>query len=262
MKNNRSFIIILLVIISLSACLDNKSKLKREIVLANCDCPTETPGVGRLDSLVLEDNGNVVAYYYTIYEDNEQLSVEIINDNNELVKRKMINTALANNRQSLKMFQKYHAGLRYIFQEENTGKSAIITIPIEEIERSLEQPISQSQAAELALDDDLSVSKKSLPIEIDEGLQIVDLILDKNQLVYVVNVDENLYPLKADFDKEAAKQGIVEELNNPAPGMMTTLNNLVKTARGMVYRYVGSKSKKQIDIEISTIELRTILANL
>lgn len=244
------------------SCFDNvnKSRLKWEIATANRDCPTETPGVGRLDSLSLEDNDEVVAYYYTIYEDNEQLSVDAVRENSDFVKRKMINTALANNRQSLQMFEKYHAGLRYVFRDEKTGKTAIIFIPIDEIEQALSQPLSQAQAAEMALKDDLIMSKKSLPINIDVGLKIVDFILDNNQLVYVVDVDEDRYPMSDEFDIEGAKQGIIEELNNPAPGMTTTLNNLVKTARSMVYRYVGSKTKKQVDVEISTIELRTILS--
>ncbi|MBR4388400.1 MAG: hypothetical protein IKT00_04385 [Prevotella sp.] len=254
-----------IVVVLCAGCFNssgNKKRLRQEIAKANAEFPQETPGIGRVDSVGLVDNDNVVVYYYTVYEGTEVLSVDAVKANTDIVKRKMINTALAGNRESLEIFKRYRVGVRYIFSEENTEKKATVDIPLEEIVRALDQKISKTEAAELALKDDLFMSKQSLPIQIEEGLKIVDLTLDDNQLFYIIDVDEKVYPISSDFDKAAVKEGIIEELNSPAPGMMSTLDNLVKTARGLTFRYVGNKSKRQIDIELSTMELRSVLTNI
>jgi hypothetical protein len=137
-----------------------------------------------------------------------------------------------------------------------------VDIPLEEIAHALEQELSKTEAANLALKDDLFMSKQALPMQVQEGLTIVDYILDDNQLVYVIDVDEDAFPISAGFDKNVAKEGVMEGLSAQPAGMTSTMDNLVKTARGLTYRYVGNKTKTQIDIEITTLELRSILANI
>lgn len=248
-----------------SACLDaqgNKNRLRQEIARANEDFPSETPGVGRIDSVGLVDDDNVVAYYLTVHEGSAMLSLDVMKANADIVKRKMINSALAGNRKTLELFKRYQVGLRYIFSEENTEKKVIVDIPLEEIAHALEQELSKTEAANLALKDDLFMSKQALPMQVQEGLTIVDYILDDNQLVYVIDVDEDAFPISAGFDKNVAKEGVMEGLSAQPAGMTSTMDNLVKTARGLTYRYVGNKTKTQIDIEITTLELRSILANI
>lgn len=252
------FFILLTFGMMFAACGNvRKQRLQMEITKANRELPKEVEGLGRLDSMTLEDDGQFVAYHYTVLQDNPQFDVDKINANKDLVKRKMLNTALAGGTTALDLFRKNQVGMRYRFVEENTGKMALLTIPLQEVEQALQRPVSPFEAAEQALHDDLVFSRQSLPMVIDDNLKVVDFILDDDNLIYVIDVDERVYPLGGDFNMEEAKQGILEELDGNNPGMESTLSHLKKTNRGLMYRYVGNRSKTKVEVELSARELKT-----
>lgn len=254
----------LLSLLAICASCDNvrKQRLQREIAKINMDLPVTQEGIGRMDSLSLDDEGHIVTYHYVVFSDNQLFNADLVSDNIDLVKRKLVNTLLAGGKKALDIFIQNKVGLRYSFNEEETGKNVVITIPLDELEKAVKRPISSSEAADLALKDDLVISRLSLPLPIDQGLKIVDYLLDDDNLYYVIDVDERLYPLGGDFNIEEAKKGIREELDENNTGLMTTISHLKKTNRGLVYRYVGNNSKKQIDVGFSAYELKTIFPHI
>lgn len=252
-------LLLLAVVVLMSTSCDNgrKQRLRMEIEKANRDLPAEVEGLGRLDSMALEEDAQFVAYYYTVLRENAQLNVDMINNNADMVKRKMLNTMLAGGKTTLDMFKRNKVGMRYAFKEEGTGKTAQVTITLHELDRALEQPLTQAQAADQALHDDLLISRQSLPVIIDDNLKVVDYVLEDDKLIYVIDVNERVYPLGDDFNMKEAKEGVMEELDASNPGLVSTVSHLKKTNRGLTYRYVGNITKTQVDVDISALELKT-----
>ena len=65
-------LLLLAVVVLMSTSCDNgrKQRLRMEIEKANRDLPAEVEGLGRLDSMALEEDAQFVAYYYTVLREN------------------------------------------------------------------------------------------------------------------------------------------------------------------------------------------------
>ena len=228
-----------------------KTELVKGIAIANEQCPLDLEGIGTMESVEL--SGDTVIYNFTLDEEFDA------NANDEAMHDRMINSALANERKSLEMFNDNGISLRYVFTTPS-DKRIIVIITKDEIEEALSRNVSSSEAAEEVLMSELASTKSTLPVNMGSGMTMTDVIMNDKNLIYVCTVDESLYSLsEEDFDRSAAKSAIKKELASPNITEQAMIRNLVNTNRNVVYRYVGNKSGKNIEVVISHNELRDFL---
>jgi len=103
----------------------------------------------------------------------------------------------------------------------------------------------------------VNVSKKSLPMDIDRGIEMTDMILSDSSLVAVMEVSEELYDMKSSsMVKDELKKGMKEGLRNSADAqMLRMLRLLINTNRKFVYCYVGDKTGRKINLELTHQDL-------
>lgn len=248
------FTLLLSVLVCLSSCNQGKSKereeLEKGIAMANEECPIKVDGIGIMESMVL--SGNTLTYNFSL---DEEMSPT---DNEAAMHKRMLNNALANERKSLLMFEKYGISLRYVFTSPS-GKQAVVNISDKEIVDALNSNVSPSDAADDILQSELSSTKSQLPIDMGNGMTITDIILDDEVLIYVCTIDETTNRFSTDnFDRVQAKLAIKQDLGTPDASKQALLKNLINTKRELIYRYIGSKSGEKLDIVINLNDLREI----
>lgn len=97
-------------------------------------------------------------------------------------------------------------------------------------------------------------ANKLCPQEIAQGMELNSIVVENGNVVYTVNVNENIYGKEfidlLSAQKDQTKQALINELKD---------NEMVKLCKdenvGVVYHYVGVPSEKTLDIEIPASEL-------
>lgn len=103
-------------------------------------------------------------------------------------------------------------------------------------------------------------ASKQCPVQADYGMSIVSIDYADNNVVYNVEVDENIYGPDAiqqftgakDQMREAMKQAILSGSDKEIGAMVDLCR---KANANIVFKYVGKPSGKSFEIEIPTNEL-------
>lgn len=101
----------------------------------------------------------------------------------------------------------------------------------------------------------LEAERASLPMIIEEGITMTDFSLEGDNLVFICEVDESMYSIdEFKGNEDIIKDEIVLGLKEDPQSKM--LVNLCKTSNmDIVYRMVGDRSKRKVDLKISCKEL-------
>lgn len=100
----------------------------------------------------------------------------------------------------------------------------------------------------------LREARKELPMEVDEGLVVTKILKENKNVIYVCEVDENLYDIDEIKDlKYEVKDDIIKELKSDAE--TRELLNLIKnTDSRLIYRYIGDRTNQKVDIVINNYD--------
>lgn len=100
--------------------------------------------------------------------------------------------------------------------------------------------------------------KKQFPQRIDNITTIEDIHMDESFCYYVYSLNDSEIQLP-DVDIVKLKQLLLEELKHNSSQAEDLIECLIKTDRGLVYRYNGTTSGVTRDIKLSNDELRDIM---
>ena len=125
---------------------------------------------------------------------------------------------------------------------------------------------SYSEKTEETTDDDDSRSlvqslllseKENLPIDTGVGIIVTDIYLDGNYVVYDAMCDEEKIPIDVlTANKDVAKNGVLEMLNDDSDPNVTMLVNMCKESNiGIIYNYIGNTTGKTCPVIISPSDM-------
>ena len=100
--------------------------------------------------------------------------------------------------------------------------------------------------------EDVELSRLSCPIQSDEGLQITDITISGDYVVYHCSVDEDLYSISL---MKSRKSTIKNDIKSSLKEEGDELDMLRKANMGMKYIYTGKTSNKSVTITIEPDEL-------
>lgn len=100
--------------------------------------------------------------------------------------------------------------------------------------------------------------RASLPQPLDEKTIMKDVEMDEDYFYYVTDVDDSDYDLSS-AEPKAMKTAHREYLKTIVPKMKLLIECLIKTDRGLVYRFCGTSSGISTEITYSTSELQQLL---
>ena len=100
-------------------------------------------------------------------------------------------------------------------------------------------------------------SNKALcPAEIEEGMTLIDVFDDGSNIVFLCDVDEEIYDMEVLLDNAVE---IENEIKSELLGddmINTTGKYLARADRGIIYRYAGKESGLHIDVTLTPYDFR------
>lgn len=100
--------------------------------------------------------------------------------------------------------------------------------------------------------------RAELPKKIDEMITQKDVNMDDEYFYYISDMNDSDYPLSI-ADMSAIKQSHTQLLQTNIPQMKILIEYLIKTNRGLVYRYDGTSSGVSRDVIYSSKELSKLI---
>lgn len=126
------------------------------------------------------------------------------------------------------------------------------------------QKPDEKELATASLQKRCEMSKASFPLKVDEVTSQIDVRLTPNEIIHYFTIDEGGLGVTLDNERispDALYGSILEslKLNRQDSVMRGEMEALVKTGRGIIYHYNGSKSGKEIEVKVSPEKLAEIM---
>lgn len=233
-----------------------------QVARANRDCPIPVAlGNGAVIAIHLE---NGVLTYYLSYDNpfyNLMSSVD-----SEKVKDALLMCFLCLNGQGgnqgnalIDKFVKENCGLKIVISSSAKGKFEY-SATVDEIQTLRKRfELDPHKALYSLLSMSMEAERANLPMQIEEGIMMIDYSLDGENIVITAEMDESLYSIdELNKNINAVKSSMIENGVNDADSK--ALFDMCKVSHtGLVYRYVGNHTHKQCNIVISRDEIRRLV---
>lgn len=245
-----------------TSCEDgNVTKLKKEVATLNAMCPINA-GVGGdfLSIKYNEKDKNVYMYFAS----NEQFGSQFFlkeNRTNVLTNLKLM-FQNDDSREMLKDIVNAKAGLVVTYKMPSTGKTARFDIPYEELKEIKENPMSQHDRNIIIIQNKLANENNRCPYETEPGVKMVKVSLVDDNIVYYLQVDEDMFDFKQwKLGKDEIRQITADNFKElrTDPTMQSEFKLITTEGIGYHYRYYGSKTKDYFDIVFTSDELKRFI---
>lgn len=159
-----------------------------------------------------------------------------------------------NSREFLKLMVDAGAGLDITYRSQQEPRAKDINITAEEIKNRYENLISTAEMYERLYALQLKQQNAACPFEVDNGIMMKTVYDDGSNLVYVGELDEDIYDVEYARDNiEGVRQGIASTFNDIA--VKGLIKMLVSMNKGLIYRYIGDESGVAFDVVFTNADL-------
>lgn len=227
----------------------NDNEMEQLVKVLNEQCPVSYE-IGTATSFSCQ--GKKVVINYTI--DEEVLSFEKMNKNDILDAWRMMyaDCCSSNDKAFLKSIVLSGYQLNCVFTGSSTGHKAVLDLSNEQLKNN--KPLTQEEYIKT----NVAITRAVLPMPLNSVTNMVDVVLEKENLIYVYDIDDENFDIsklenESSF-REIIAYGITQQfVGNSSAGEL--FKKLCLSGRGLCYRYIGSKTHKTIDITFSNTEL-------
>lgn len=247
-------------IVKLVAKPSYENSIEAQIKRANRDCPIPVAnGIGQVSSITLEDKSLTYRIDYkpgciniNVFKENPNatramfyLSFVCLQAQGSYVE-KMMNELVSKG-----------IGLKIVVSDGTGEQFSSVMTPEYISKMKHEVSLNPSEALHEALKLKLDIETTGLPTQIDDGMVMTGMRLEGNNIVVSVNMSEDMYDL--DILEESSSELAMSMLNeaNVGDSELGALFDLCKVSHsGLVYRVIGSKTNQQVDIGLSSEQIR------
>lgn len=119
---------------------------------------------------------------------------------------------------------------------------------------------SCGNSSDTRLKAEIAVANEDFPATLEEGIQLVQMAEEGDNVVCYCEVDEGIYDMELiDSVKDNLKENIYENLSDPDDSDITYMAKLLVDAnKNLVYRYVGADSGDAVDIVITVEDMKKL----
>ncbi len=244
-----------LVLLSLTGCNSERSKLRKMIAQINAECPIPLGSIGQMDKA--QYRSNRVTFFYTI------VGLDNLNNfknNREAFHQFMLENYRSNSDEAfcrlLEVIVNAQADLDVVFGIEN-GETFTLQFTWQELKDNM--PTSTSDP-ESYLQSAVASARMQLPITYGygDGMVCTNIDLDSMYYTYYIDCDENQLDLnEMQQSIEENHEALVEMLTSSTdPSFVKMMHTLKATKRGLRYFYTGTSSDKEAVVTIAPEELK------
>ena len=231
------------------------AQLRKGAKEANATCPVSLGIMGEMVSMTMEDD--VLVMRYDINED--LISVATMADDRQTMRdnaKVMLSNPTGAMRTLMELVIKAGAKMKVSFHGKESDAVASITLSADELEELLNNDVTPEEKLETAI----ASTKLQLPIHVAQGMDVVDLKQEGNNVIYVYVVDETMYSVDLfEQNKAQMKEAVMAELSAQGTVEKQFVQIVVNAGANLVYRYKGDNSGAFADVTISNRELKNML---
>ncbi|MBD5329904.1 MAG: hypothetical protein HDS03_08510 [Bacteroides sp.] len=255
MKKCINLLLFLVMAVTLASC-GGDSALKMQIESGKKHCPMNLGMAGKLTSMNYDEKDKVVEFVISL---NKQLAnVDDLKKDPSSAKEAMrLALSKGDMNKLLKMMVDAEASLKVTYKNRGSKDELTLDFPASELKDIYDNPMDESAVNKMMLDNQVKSERNRLPYSIDRGLKVTDIQDNGTNLVYICEVDEDLYEIDNMAEgKDELKKNMEDMLKDRA--MRKQAEILASLNKGFQYNYVGKPSGKTIVVEFSAAELGEI----
>lgn len=245
---------VIVAMVGFTSCVnENVAKLKREVEAADKQCPVNMGMMGDILSLKYDEKAKEVQMYFSLHED--IASIDALKNNEDMALKSMkLSFSRDQSKEMLKQMINAGAGLSITYKSASTGKSFKVSLSLDELKEIRDNPMSEMEVNQMLLENSMAMENARCPYLVDQGMEMVKVFDDGENIVYSCRLNEELYDMSAfEYAQAEMKQNMKEILKDPM--MKQQLGIIQKVGKGFVYRFYGDTSGKSVDITFSNDEL-------
>lgn len=255
-------LIVIASIVQLGASPSFENSLEIRVKRANRDCPIPVAnGIGQVTSITLEDN----YLTYRIDFRSGYVNIDAFKNNPDATRAMFYLSFVCLQAQGSyveKMMTELFAkgiGVKIIVSD-GAGEQFTSTMTPEYIARmKREVSLNPSEALHEALELKFALETTGFPMEIDEGMVMIGMKLEDNNIVVTVKMSEEVYDLDVLNESSAELAASMLDEANAGDPELGALFDLCKISHsGLIYRVIGSKTNRQVDIGLSSEYIRKV----
>lgn len=248
---------IIIVMVCITGCgNENEKRLKREIEAVDKQCPIDMGMLGDIVSIKYDATAKEVQVNYSIKEDQ---SIDALKNNEQMALQSIkLSFSRGDSRNILPYIINAGAGLSFDFKSALTGESLFkANFSLDDLKGIWDNPMNDSDINEMLLINQLAMENSNCPYPVEEGMDMVKVFDEGDNVVYVCQIDEKMYDLSLlESAQDLIKQNMIEVLKDPIAKKQ--LEIIASLDKGLVYRYLGDTSGESFDVVFSTDELNRI----
>lgn len=236
---------------------ENVRRMKQEMVAVDKNCPMNMGIMGDLLSIKFDEKAKEVRMYFSLNED--IAGIENLKRNERTVLQSMkLSFSKEESRELLKAMIEAGTGVSITYKSPSTGKVFKVSLSLEDLEEIRENPMTPMEINQMLLDNMLAIENSRCPYSIDEGMEMVRVYDDGENIVYACRIDEEMYDISVlRHHQDDLKQSSIGIFNDPS--MKKPLGVMKSLGKGFLYHYYGDTSGKSVDIGFTNAEIHQYL---
>lgn len=199
--------------------------------------------------------GKTVEIDYTVDEDMMSFQKMNKNDIYDAWRMLYLDCASANDKALIKSIALSGYNLKCVFTGSKSSHKVAIDVSNQQLKNN--KPLSQEENIKTTVE----ITRAVLPIPLDSVTDMVGVDLDKDNLIYIYEINEDGFDISKLENEPTFRDNIANGItmqftSNSSAGEL--FKKLCLSGRGLCYRYKGSKTGKTIDIGFSNIQMRQL----
>ena len=250
-----NFVMFFIVAVVMASCAGDTA-LKQQIESGKKHCPMNLGMAGQLTSMSYNDKDHEVDFVITL---NKQVTdIKDLEADPEVAKQSMrLALSKGDMNKLLKMMVDADASLKITYKNRGSKDDFSLTFPATDLKQIYDNPMEEKDVNKMLLDNQVKGERRRLPYSVDRGLKVTDIQDNGANLVYICEVDENLYEVDQMTEaKDELKENMKDMLKDRT--MRKQAEILASLDKGFEYQYVGKQSGKTVTVSFSAQELGEI----
>ncbi|MDE6792696.1 MAG: hypothetical protein K2J48_06410 [Muribaculaceae bacterium] len=253
MKKSVNLLLMVVMVIAMAACGGRNDRLlKAQIESGQKHCPMNLGMAGKLTGMSYDDETGEVGFVITL---NKKGNVKELQDDAETAKGTLkVALQQGDMKKLVDMMVDADASLKVVYKERGSKDEFEVKFSNAELKDIKDNPLSEQDVNKLLLDQQIKMEKNKIPYKVEKGLTVSAIEDNGEALVYVCDVDEDLYELD---DMGNAKDELKENMRKMMRDrtMRKQAEILASLNKGFEYHYVGNKSGKKVIVAFTGAEL-------